>query len=158
MSYDVTIEDTPSLHALSVRFECAPAKITEHLQDIYPRVYQHVVSNGGEPAGPPFLRYHAMTEDEFKMDAGLPVKSAMENAGDIEATSIGGVKVATTVHKGPYEGVGGAHEAIHQYLESTHWESAGACWDSYVDDPEKVAAEDVRTVVCYPVTENADST
>ncbi len=49
--------------------------------------------------------------------------------------------MASTVHTGPYDGLRGAHDAIHAWCAANHRRISNASWEIYgdwTDDPSKL--------------------
>ena len=151
MTYDIEVEEESETPALSIRFECDPAELGEQLGEVLPRVFGYATEAGAQPSGAPFARYHSMGDGTWEIDAGVPVNEAFEGSEDIQATILPGGMVARTVHRGSYDDIGEAHEALGEWLEESEWERNGAAWDAYVDDPTEVAPDEVRTFVYWPV-------
>jgi effector-binding domain-containing protein len=153
MAYEITVEERSESPALSVRFTCDPGEIGEKLAEVLPRVHEYIADTDATPDGAPFTRYHRMSEAEWEVDAGIPVSEPVAGKDDIDATILPAGEVAKTVHRGAYEDIGEAHEAVADWIEQSDWQSSGARWDSYVDDPSGSDPDDVRTFVFWPVEE-----
>jgi effector-binding domain-containing protein len=46
--------------------------------------------------------------------------------------------VATTIHKGSYDTLNLAHEAVQTWILENHEEAGGAPWEVYITDPSEV--------------------
>ena len=82
------------------------------------------------------------TTGEFDIECGVQVET-----GGNSATPAG--LVATTAHFGPYDRMGAAHEAIHQWVRENGRKIAGPSWEVYghwSDDPAKL-----RTDIFYVI-------
>ena len=107
---------------------------------------------GPKVAGMPFAIYHAWGDGQVDVEFGCPVSEKMKgDGGELHPVTIPGGKVIKTVHKGSYHELPKAHAAIDGWLEKYGAEKAGPPWEVYVDDPSKVAADEVRTFVFYPI-------
>ena len=137
--YEFKIETLKAQPTMTVRFKVSsePKKISAKYAEVFGAVFTHVLSNGGQLAGAPFSRYHAVTEDELDIEAGLPVAKAIEGKGDIKVSELPGGKVVTTVHHGPYEKLGNAHNALQKWVSDKGYKATSGVWESYVTDPSK---------------------
>ena len=79
-------------------------------------------------------------------DFGVEVTGTFETAGEVYATETPGGEVAVAVHRGPYNRMNEAHDAIRQWMEANRRESAGRSWEIY-GDPTPDAADTETTVV-----------
>ncbi|MEM9493731.1 MAG: hypothetical protein AAGC55_31575, partial [Myxococcota bacterium] len=69
----VTLTEQPTL---TIRFQAPSAQLSAKLAEVLPAVFVHAQKSGAQMVGPPFSRYHAMTEDTVDVEAGLPVAAA----------------------------------------------------------------------------------
>jgi effector-binding domain-containing protein len=122
----------------SIRVKCKPSEISATLAVLLPEVMAHVNSVGGRLAGPPFSRYHAFSESEIDIEAGIPVQARIEAGGRVANSELPGGRVVTAWHVGPYDGLSAAHEAMGAYIESKKLKITGGCWETYWTDPGMV--------------------
>lgn len=60
-----------------------------------------IATQGVEPAGAPFIRYHVIDMDrELLVEAGLPLREPVEGAGDVVAGVLPAGEYATVTHIG----------------------------------------------------------
>jgi effector-binding domain-containing protein len=133
--YEIKIEQVKPQPAMTIRFRAAPEALAEKYGEAFGAIFGYVMTNGGQLAGPPFGRYHSMTDGKFDIEAGLPVAKALAEKGDIKASSLPGGTVATTVHVGPYEKLGEAHEALQSWARKNGKKATGGVWEYYLTDP-----------------------
>lgn len=157
MTYEVQEEHLDAQPTLSVLFRSGAAELGEHLGECLPKIHEYATENGGTPAGAPYVRYHSMDEDEWEIEAGIPLESRIEGSGEIAASELPAGPAAVTVHKGPYAGLGEAHDAVLAWIDEQELNVTGAPWDAYVDDPADVPSDEVRTRIVWPVDGRADA-
>jgi effector-binding domain-containing protein len=134
--------------------EDLPAAFGEYL----PKVGEATGRAGLVMAGAPYARYHGMGE-QIDVEIGVPVvgpDGALPplddvRGGDVGLTVLPHARVAVTMHVGPYEGLGATWRELEAWLREHSLETAGAGWESYVDDPDEVPAESLRTELVIPV-------
>jgi effector-binding domain-containing protein len=71
------------------------------IADRIPEIFGWLGARGIAPAGPPFFRYHVIDmERELRVEAGVPVASAVEDDGAVRAGTLPAGRFATTTHTG----------------------------------------------------------
>ena len=90
----------------------------------------------GKAAGGFFNRYW---DDEYKerdadIEVCLPVKSQVDHPGARSEEFPGG-EFLTTLHRGPYDGLGGAYKRIHDYAQKEGLVLEGPCREHYHKGP-----------------------
>ena len=138
MSYEVskkTLEEVPFLFA---RREIAPEGIAEALGEMFGAVYGHATAAGIAFAGPPTARYPKYGPGLITIEAGMPIAGTAEATEGIMVGALHGGPVAATVHKGPYDTLSEAHQALEKWANENGEEAMGAAWEVYVTDPGEV--------------------
>jgi len=135
--YEVKIETIKAQPTMTIRFRARHDELSKKYGEVFGKLFGYVTSKGGEFSGAPFGRYHSMTEEEVEVEAGLPVAKVIEGKGEIKASELPGGKVATTIHLGPYEKLGEAHEAIQAWASKNGHKPSGGVWEYYLTDPGK---------------------
>jgi effector-binding domain-containing protein len=123
----------------------------------FPRVFAALAERGLAPAGPPFGRYLEWGAERVVVEIGVPVAEQLvdvpadASAGELCSSALPGGTVATLTHVGHYEGLPDANRALAEWIEQRGLERSGALWESYVDDPESVPPDELRTEIVQPV-------
>ena len=138
MSYEVTKKKSTETPFLFMHRRVKPEAIAEALGNMFPAVFQFATSHGIPFAGPPTARYPSFGPGLVTIEAGLPIAGPADGEGEIKVGSLAGGDVATTIHKGPYDNLDQAHEAIQRWLTESNEEAAGAPWETYLTDPGEV--------------------
>ena len=131
------------------------ALFDEHL----PNIAHRLADLGGEPAGPPYGRYHRFGPDVVDVEIGIPTAAPVgalaplgdAHPGELGASALPGGETAILVHVGPHDGLRNAYDALHDWIHGQGREEGPGPWESYVDDPSEVGADQVRTEVCWPL-------
>jgi effector-binding domain-containing protein len=78
------------------------------------------------------------------VEVGVELTQPCPLTGRVVASTLPGGTVAMTVHRGPYEGLGRAHDAVKQWCQGHGRRRGGPWWEVYGphdDDPAKVWTE-----------------
>jgi len=94
-----------------------------------------------EQVKPEDTRYEVMCQfvGEFKGDDDLKVKE------------IPAQKVASTVYVGPYEKCAPTYKKLYSWIVENKYEPCGVSFEKYLNAPDKVKAEELKTEICVPV-------
>lgn len=151
MNYDIqkkTLEETPFLYQ---RRQCEQEEIANALAEMLPAVFGYAMSNGIQFAGPPTTRYPCFGPGLITIEAGLPIVGDAEVTEEILLGSLCGGEVVSTVHKGPYDKLGEAHQAVQEWMKE-NGVTGGAPWEVYLTDPGEVPnPEDWLTEIIHPI-------
>jgi effector-binding domain-containing protein len=81
-----------------------------------------------------FLYHHANRRDEpMTVDFGVLVARPFDREGGVQCIETPAGEVARTVHIGPYDRLGDAHNAIHAWCAGNNRKIAQASWEIYGD-------------------------
>ena len=157
MPEDITVEKRDPQFVVSTRFDCTASAVKDHFEKMLPPVAAYVEAHDGEVTGPPFIRYHAVFDDRFFLEVGLPVEEPIEAKAMFESNELPGGHAVVTTHIGPYKKLGETHRRVREWIrESEEFKPAGAAWDFYLDNPEDSDNDNQRTRVVYPVEKTAE--
>lgn len=150
-TYDVRMADLQEQQAGVVCGRIKMEGIPEFLGGAFTEVMQAAGEQHLDVTGPPFARYRFGAEGcapgEMDIEAGFPLSSAVEPIGRVEALTLPGGHVVTTMHRGAYAGLKAAYEATLDFATDEGYEPADAPWESYLDEP---GVPEPRTEVFLP--------
>jgi effector-binding domain-containing protein len=95
-----------------------------------------IASQGIAPAGPWFNHHLKMTPDIFDFEIGVPVAAPVIAAGRVKPGQWPAMKVARTIYRGPYEGLGNAWGEFNAWIKAEGHMPAPDLWECYVAGPE----------------------
>jgi len=133
--YAVNVLELEPQPTLVMRGKVAPPGLSSLLGEFLPAIYQQLVARQLRPGGQPFTRYLDMKDGQFHVEAGIPLVEPADGEGEIEAATLPGGDVASTVHTGPYSALGQAHEAVRSWAAENGREPVGGSWEVYLTDP-----------------------
>jgi AraC family transcriptional regulator len=90
-------------------------------------------------------------EAELKWRIGMPIGKEAVPAAPLQKAEFNYAKVAVATHVGPYERVHETYAKMMAYLEKNGWKIVGPPYEMYLDNPEEVAPEKLRTEITMPV-------
>lgn len=103
-------------------------------------------------AGRPFTRYLSTGPGLFSIEVGMPVATASQGEGVVEAGTLPAGPVAVATHAGPYDQLSETYAALERWIESNGDRIGGAPWESYITDPaDHPDPADWRTEVYWPL-------
>ena len=92
-------------------------------------------------------------EDKLRYDACITVDKAVKPEGEVGVTTLKGGRYAVFMHKGPYENLNQTYQAIYKdWLPSSGIKLRDcACFELYLDDPQRTKPENLKTEICVPI-------
>jgi len=125
-----------------------PAKVGEFIGEFF--------KQGLMPAGAMFGLYlnspaEVKSEAELKWQVGFPVAAEAQVAAPLKKAEYKFTLVAYYLYKGPVDKVAESYGKIMQFLEANGYQVAGPCLERYLDNPQMVKPEEMRTEILFPV-------
>ena len=83
-------------------------------------------------------------DDVPNVEVGVEVEGPFASDGPVVSSTLPAGETAMTVHRGPYDGLGSAHQAIRDWCAAHGRTPAGPRWEIYGDwheDPAKLETE-----------------
>lgn len=135
--YEIEVRDAVEQPVAVVHGTVDRDTIGSWLAGTYGVLAMHLQRIGVPITGMPFARYHRRNDGGIDVVAGLPVASIVDRKDEVVPDTLPGGEMATTWHRGPYEEIGPAYEAIEAWLEQRGAEAVGDAWEIYHTDPEE---------------------
>jgi effector-binding domain-containing protein len=104
-------------------------------------VYAFVRGGGATQAGHNVMLYR---DDVPNVEVGVQVAGPFVASGRVTASELPAGRVATTVHRGAYDGLDAAHTAVRAWALARGHSLTGTRWEVYGDwreDPEELETE-----------------
>lgn len=150
MAIEVTVQVVRPRKMAAVRREVALGGVGSAWGPALDKVWEFIRSQPGlRTDGHNIFLYHHPKEEGAPIvcEFGFEVAHAFETAGEVYATETPGGEAAVAVHRGPYNRMNEAHEAIRKWMAANGRESAGQSWEIYGDPTPNPA--DTQTIVVY---------
>lgn len=96
-----------------------------------------VTTQGISFVGPPFARYHRLTDGVFEVEAGFPTAREVAQAGDVIPSALPGGPVAVTTHIGPFDEMERAYTAVFEWVAEHGGDPTADPWEVYLSDPSR---------------------
>jgi effector-binding domain-containing protein len=150
MAVSVNLQTVHPRKVAAVRREVAPGAVGAAWGPALDKVWKFLRSQPGlRTDGHNIFLYHHPTQPGAPIlcDFGVEVTRTFEAAGEVYATETQGGEAAVAVHRGPYNRMDEAHDAIRKWMAANRRESAGHSWEIYGDPTPDPA--DTETTVVY---------
>jgi effector-binding domain-containing protein len=149
MKYEVVVETVPAGLIAAVRSTVRLGEVGLAWGPALDQVWALLRANPGIVRRHNLFLYHhpARRGDPMKVDFGVQVASRFEAVGPVHCVETPAGEVARTVHVGPYDQIGGGHDAIHAWC-AAHGRTIGAAsWETYGDTTDEPA--ELETTISY---------
>ena len=149
MPVSVNLQTVHPRKLAAVRREVAPGMVGSAWGPALGKVWAFVRSQPGLwTDGHNIFLYHHPTQPGAPIlcDFGVEVTRTFETAGEVYATETPGGEAAVAVHRGPYNRMNEAHDAIGKWMAANRRVSAGHSWEIY-GEPTADPADSETTVV-----------
>jgi len=149
MSYVVEMRSVPARRAAVVRDRLRWSELGKKLIPLLDRVYAVVRAGKVTQTGQNIFIYRDGTKDGVSVEVGVEVAAPFLPIDDVGYSETPAGEVAVTIHRGPYSGLGAAHEAVIEWCKPSGRSRAGVWWEVYGDWHEDPAQ--LQTDVYYAV-------
>ncbi|HLJ79633.1 MAG TPA: GyrI-like domain-containing protein [Acidobacteriaceae bacterium] len=145
----ITVETTPARQLAAVRRHIRIPEIRHAWKPALDQVWDFLRKHPGlRTDGHNIFLYHHPAQRDLPMeiDFGVEIVRSFEPHGEVFPTQTPAGEVATTLHIGPYERIGEAHDAVHAWAAANHRTFAGQSWEIYGDWTDDVSKLETRIV------------
>ena len=153
LPYEVSLKQIPPMNVVSIRANTSMESMAEDMGERYGELWAYLQEVGGSCTGVSAV-YHDQEFDPENIDVEccFSVEEALPERGRIVSRLLEGGPMASTTHKGPYDELGAAYEAVAKWIEENGYAYAGPMRDIYLNDPEEVSPEELLTETLFPVS------
>jgi effector-binding domain-containing protein len=135
-------EDVPAMLVASIRTGASLATVGKEIQEAFARLGE-VVGLVGFGDGMPGMITHEMPAegyDDMDVEIVMPIRERMEPPPGVEVRVLEGGTVASTIHRGRYDQVGRAYEALTAWVPAHGRDFGGPPREFYLNDPHQGGA------------------
>lgn len=149
---EIKLTQQPPRPFVGIRRKVHISELPTFFAEVFPKVMGWMGEQGIAPASAPMAVWCAMDMETGIADthAGCFVATEVTGEGEITAGATEGGDVLTLIHQGGYDTMGQSWRRVFEHAKELG-RAPKAGWEIYVDDPQTVAAEDLRTEIYLPV-------
>ena len=128
----------------AVRRRTTFAELPGQIRSYFDIVYSAVRAGQVTKAGHNVAVYRNASDQGVDVECGIQVPAKFDDIAEVECREIPGGEAASTVHWGPYERLGEAHDRVMGWVRENGRTLAGVGWEVYSDwddDPAKVRTD-----------------
>jgi effector-binding domain-containing protein len=151
--YEIVIKKIAPVKVVSIRQIMPNYSATgQFFQKIAPYVYK----SGSQMTGPPMLIIYdeGFKEKDVDLEVAFPIAKDVPSKGEFKCKELPGYEqMATTIHKGAYDSVGSAYNALGKWIETNGYQIIGPCREIYFTDPRSgTPPNEYVTEIQFPVS------
>ena len=134
--------DTPAITTTSeqptavIRLTIPRSEIQKEMGPAHQELFSTLAAQGIAPAGPWFSHHFRMDPATFDFEVGVPVSAAVKPTGRVGSSRLPAARVARTVYRGGYEGLGEAWGEFETWIKDAGLTPAKELWEVYAAGPE----------------------
>jgi effector-binding domain-containing protein len=131
-SYPVSLQRAAPRTIAAVRARLVPSRIPLEFKHHLDQVYSARAS-GIQLDGQNVFVYRDAPDHpgQLDVDFGVGITAPLVPVGNVRAVELPVGEVATTTHRGPYTGLGAAHDAVQEWCRAHSRPLAGPRWEVY---------------------------
>lgn len=132
MSYDFRVVQTPERQLMAIHGQARSGELPQNIIGNLDKVWTYLRANGAD-TDHNVVVYRACDRATgvTTIDVGVQVESALPGNGEVVPVTTPGGLVVTTVHIGPYDKLGDASSALHDFCKTHDHPIAGPTWEEY---------------------------
>lgn len=144
--YHVILMPDPEQNVFGIR---RTVPVTQ-FHNLFQELRQELARRGLKQIGPIQMLYHGQ---EFNYEsADVEVQAVVESGTPAATVKPAYEACAAVVHKGPYDGIPGAYEALAAWMaQHPEYRICGPAIDRYLNDPDTTPPEELETGILFPV-------
>jgi effector-binding domain-containing protein len=151
MSYEIKLFELPDQPVLVMRTVTPVEKLPEFFGKAFSAIMARLAALGEQPSGMPYGAYYNLDMKALDVEAGFPVSKKLPDEGELKCTIIPGGKYVTTVHRGSYDTMVPAYNALNEWIKDNGYEATGIAYEYYLNDPSADPSIVAETEVRLPV-------
>ena len=135
-----------------IRFTIPRNEIQNVMGPGYQELMATVAAQGITPTGSWFTHHLKMDPETFDFELGVPISGPTSATGRVMAGQLPAARVARTIYRGGYEGLGDAWAEFGAWMDAEGLTQEPNLWECYVAGPESSSdPADWRTELNRPL-------
>lgn len=130
------IVQTDTQHTAFIHLIIPRSKIAQVMGPGIQELMSTLAAQGIQPTGPWFTHHRKMEPATFDFEISVPVATPVMATGRVQPGQLPAMKVARTIYRGPYEGLGAAWGEFCQWITASGLSPADNLWECYLAGPE----------------------
>ncbi|MFW6208801.1 MAG: GyrI-like domain-containing protein [Spirochaetota bacterium] len=149
------IKNLQSHPVVSIRTMISFERIQDVLGQGYRKIIEFMGRNGIQPADAPFALYRNEDMQALDIEFGFPVQAAdglatlIESEPELQLAELPAGKAAVALHTGPYMQLEKTYTELTNWVKQQGLETSGICFERYIDDPDSVPEDRLKTEVYF---------
>ncbi len=143
------------LDYIGLQQTCSMDHLAEKMEADFETIGSYISENGDNIAGTPMTIYHKwdIANKKVRYTSAIPVKSTAGIPEGFISGQIPNTAVESVEHTGPYEHLGNAWSTLYTMQRSKMFKLNKSVdpFEVYVNDPSEVAANELKTIIHFPV-------
>ena len=112
------------------------SEIQKEMGPAHQELFSTLAAQGVTPTGPWFSHHFRMDSATFDFEVGVPVSAPVKATGRVAGSRLPAGRVARTVYRGGYEGLGAAWGELESWMKGAGLKAAPELWEIYAAGPE----------------------
>jgi len=152
MSYEIDVTAQPRREIATVAWDTTWEQFPRQWRGCLDEVYA-CLRQAGAKGGCNVMLYRDLAEPgRVSVEVGVEVGAEFSPSGRVRLSALPAGPAAMTVHRGPYEGLGAAYQALSRWCAAQGLALTGERWEVYGDWEEDPAR--LETTVFYGLASN----
>jgi effector-binding domain-containing protein len=147
--YRVSVEEVPDELVASVTRSATFETVGTVVQEAFATLGSAVGAAAAFGENPPGLITLELRDEEMTLEIFMSISHTFDPPAGVSVRTLEGGSFATTVHEGPYDGVGEAYQALTAWIADQRRVSTLPPRERYLNDPH--TGEVPRTRVEFPI-------
>ena len=154
MTYDITLTELSPTTTCHLRVRTSAHDIAASVGGGLQDLYEFASAAHLTPSGPPQLAYPGpVTDGDFELDLYLPISGEVTGQAPVDVVDLPGGPAARTIHRGAYDEIPAAYEAVFRWIHDHGRDPAGPPRELYLTGPdEEKNSDDYVTEVVVPLS------
>ncbi len=153
MNSEVTLRLVEPAKAVTIRFTTDMLNLSSEMRRAYGEIAGLLSENNYIREGNVFALYHdeAFSPDSIDVECGVTLDNDLPPFGRASCRTVEGGLMACITHRGPYEELYGAYQALMAWALGNGYLPRPPMRDVYLNDPAQVLPAELETEIYCPV-------